>query len=331
MILSLSCLPHRQLPLESLLHGLRHRLLVRLVAVAGVGIGRCPLGRCAACGARTTHGGQRRTGAGDVSPRPPRDRPPYLRLESDGRRRRQCRRRPPGGAAAGRRTASSVTTPPSRPPPLRTHCPAPPGLRYADSTKPATVRVHPARSRSHRSRSQRARPWVRPAPSPSDAATFNDPKTGDPAVVVQPSAGTFVAFDAVCPHEGCTVAYGRRAKLFICPCHGSRFNGETGARSGARHQRPDPDHHRRGTRTATSTPSECGPIRSRFSPALVPDGSGRRRPRRAPAHLVACGRTPRRGRMPRRQDETVPPLKDETDNDGGASCSFSAVASVKAS
>jgi thiosulfate dehydrogenase [quinone] large subunit len=60
------------------------------------------------------------------------------------------------------------------------------------------------------------------------AATFNDPKTGDPAVVVQPTTGTFVAFDAICPHEGCTVAYNTDAKLFICPCHGSRFNGETG-------------------------------------------------------------------------------------------------------
>jgi len=60
-------------------------------------------------------------------------------------------------------------------------------------------------------------------------ATFTDPRTGDPAVVVQPTAGTFVAFDAVCPHEGCTVAYVAPDKLFICPCHGSRFNGTTGA------------------------------------------------------------------------------------------------------
>jgi thiosulfate dehydrogenase [quinone] large subunit len=60
-------------------------------------------------------------------------------------------------------------------------------------------------------------------------ATFTDPRTGDPAVVVQPSSGTFVAFDAICPHEGCTVAYFPSDKLFICPCHGSRFNGETGA------------------------------------------------------------------------------------------------------
>jgi len=61
------------------------------------------------------------------------------------------------------------------------------------------------------------------------SAIFNDPKTGDPAVVVQPSAGTFVAFDTICPHEGCTVAFNAPDKLFICPCHGSRFNGETGA------------------------------------------------------------------------------------------------------
>jgi thiosulfate dehydrogenase (quinone) large subunit len=61
------------------------------------------------------------------------------------------------------------------------------------------------------------------------SATFNAPKTGDPAVVVQPAAGSFVAFDAICPHEGCTVAYAAPDKLFICPCHGSRFNGETGA------------------------------------------------------------------------------------------------------
>ena len=60
-------------------------------------------------------------------------------------------------------------------------------------------------------------------------ATFTDPRTGDPAVVVQPSSGTFVAFDAVCPHEGCTVAYFPQDKLFVCPCHGSRFNSETGA------------------------------------------------------------------------------------------------------
>ncbi|MGD0255436.1 MAG: Rieske 2Fe-2S domain-containing protein [Acidimicrobiales bacterium] len=61
------------------------------------------------------------------------------------------------------------------------------------------------------------------------AASFQDPSTGDPSLVVQPRAGRFLAFDAVCPHAGCTVQYDMAAKLFICPCHGSEFNGTTGA------------------------------------------------------------------------------------------------------
>lgn len=61
------------------------------------------------------------------------------------------------------------------------------------------------------------------------AATFQDPASGDPAVVVQPQAGAFVAFDAVCPHAGCTVDYEPGHRVFFCPCHGSQFNGSTGA------------------------------------------------------------------------------------------------------
>ena len=61
------------------------------------------------------------------------------------------------------------------------------------------------------------------------AATFTDPATGDPAVVVQPRAGVFLAFDAVCPHAGCTVEYDQQNAIFVCPCHGSQFNGSTGA------------------------------------------------------------------------------------------------------
>jgi thiosulfate dehydrogenase [quinone] large subunit len=61
------------------------------------------------------------------------------------------------------------------------------------------------------------------------AASFQDPMSGDPSLVVQPQAGTFLAFDAVCPHAGCTVEYDPRHNLFICPCHGSEFNGGTGA------------------------------------------------------------------------------------------------------
>jgi thiosulfate dehydrogenase [quinone] large subunit len=60
------------------------------------------------------------------------------------------------------------------------------------------------------------------------SASFQDPKSGDPSVVVQPEAGTFAAFDVVCPHQGCIVAYSAPDKTFICPCHGSQFNGKTG-------------------------------------------------------------------------------------------------------
>ena len=61
------------------------------------------------------------------------------------------------------------------------------------------------------------------------AASFTDPATGDPSIVIRPSSGTFVAFDAVCPHAGCTVGYDPAQKLIICPCHGSQFNASTGA------------------------------------------------------------------------------------------------------
>jgi thiosulfate dehydrogenase (quinone) large subunit len=61
------------------------------------------------------------------------------------------------------------------------------------------------------------------------SATFQDPATGDPAIVVQPRAGEFLGFDAVCPHAGCTVGYDEKFVRFVCPCHGSQFNGTTGA------------------------------------------------------------------------------------------------------
>ena len=61
------------------------------------------------------------------------------------------------------------------------------------------------------------------------AASFTDPATGDPSIVIRPDSGTFVAFDAVCPHAGCTVGYDPAAKVIVCPCHGSQFNASTGA------------------------------------------------------------------------------------------------------
>jgi len=61
------------------------------------------------------------------------------------------------------------------------------------------------------------------------AASFQDPASGDPSLVIQPTAGKFLAFDAVCPHAGCIVQYDQGNEIFVCPCHGSQFNGHTGA------------------------------------------------------------------------------------------------------
>jgi thiosulfate dehydrogenase [quinone] large subunit len=61
------------------------------------------------------------------------------------------------------------------------------------------------------------------------AASFTDPKTGDPGLVLQLAKGRFVAYDAICPHAGCTVGYSSAANLIVCPCHGSEFDPSTGA------------------------------------------------------------------------------------------------------
>ena len=46
------------------------------------------------------------------------------------------------------------------------------------------------------------------------------------------SATTFTAIDAVCTHEGCTVN-GANGAIYVCPCHGSRYN-----RTGQVRERP---------------------------------------------------------------------------------------------
>ncbi len=61
------------------------------------------------------------------------------------------------------------------------------------------------------------------------AATFTIPKTQDPGIVLHPSSATFLAYDAVCPHAGCTVGYYAANNVMVCPCHGSQFDVTTGA------------------------------------------------------------------------------------------------------
>ncbi len=61
------------------------------------------------------------------------------------------------------------------------------------------------------------------------SATFTDPRSLDPGILVQPTAGRFVAFDASCTHEGCPVDYSKASQCLVCPCHGARFDASTGA------------------------------------------------------------------------------------------------------
>jgi len=51
---------------------------------------------------------------------------------------------------------------------------------------------------------------------------------GNPAVLVRLRSGKFVAYSAVCPHQGCMVAY--RYGQLACPCHGSIFDPASNAR-----------------------------------------------------------------------------------------------------
>jgi nitrite reductase/ring-hydroxylating ferredoxin subunit len=61
--------------------------------------------------------------------------------------------------------------------------------------------------------------------APGSAFKFKD--SGNPAVLVHLKNGHFVAFSAVCTHQGCTVAY--QGGQLACPCHGSVFDPARGA------------------------------------------------------------------------------------------------------
>jgi thiosulfate dehydrogenase [quinone] large subunit len=57
-------------------------------------------------------------------------------------------------------------------------------------------------------------PFNAPAPLPA----------GDPGVIVQLADGSFVAYDAICTHQGCTVEYDQPDRLLVCPCHSAVFD-----------------------------------------------------------------------------------------------------------
>ncbi len=61
--------------------------------------------------------------------------------------------------------------------------------------------------------------------APGSALKFEN--SGQPAVLVHLQSGDFVAYSAVCTHQGCTVAY--TSGQLVCPCHGSVFDPAKGA------------------------------------------------------------------------------------------------------
>ena len=61
--------------------------------------------------------------------------------------------------------------------------------------------------------------------APGSAVKFKD--SGSPAVLVHLESGDFVAYSAVCTHQGCTVAFNNGQ--LACPCHGSVFDPTNGA------------------------------------------------------------------------------------------------------
>ena len=52
--------------------------------------------------------------------------------------------------------------------------------------------------------------------------------TDQEVVVTQPTKGTFLAFSAICTHQGCTVGTITGDQI-LCPCHGSVFSTEDGS------------------------------------------------------------------------------------------------------
>src|SRR5215204_5897180 len=61
--------------------------------------------------------------------------------------------------------------------------------------------------------------------APGSAYKFED--SGNPALLVHLENGDFVAYSAVCTHQGCKVAY--QDGNLACPCHGSTFDPANGA------------------------------------------------------------------------------------------------------
>lgn len=117
-----------------------------------------------------------------------------------------------GGSKTGVGVPSPTPTPSETPPPTAEITPPPtvtPGIAVAtiadvQRTGSAAFTI----------------PFDAPRPLPA----------GDPAVIVRLPDGSFVAFDAICTHAGCTVEWVEAEGYLICPCHGAAFDPVHGGR-----------------------------------------------------------------------------------------------------
>jgi thiosulfate dehydrogenase [quinone] large subunit len=65
---------------------------------------------------------------------------------------------------------------------------------------------------------------------PGQGATYRDPASGSPDLVIRQSNGELTAMSAVCTHAGCTVGY--QSGQVVCPCHGATYDSRSGAVTG---------------------------------------------------------------------------------------------------
>jgi len=78
---------------------------------------------------------------------------------------------------------------------------------------------------SKKPKAQGGKPIAQTSEVPPDSA-LQFKESGSPAVLVHLDSGDFVAYSAVCTHQGCKVAY-QNGQL-ACPCHGSIFDPANG-------------------------------------------------------------------------------------------------------
>ena len=105
-----------------------------------------------------------------------------------------------GGGPSPGPTSAPTTAQPGQPTPAAS---APPGIAIA-----TVAQVQSAGARRF------TVPITAPAPLPA----------GDPGLVIALADGSFVAYDALCTHEGCRVNYDKTAAIIFCPCHSAEFD-----------------------------------------------------------------------------------------------------------